>query len=288
MIAKLKNNLVKKFGVFSKVKILENRVLNLLGIQVFRLLMAKFFPGIRRIRKGIKANSIEQKEFKNAGLVLKSSFLPSDFYEQLKSEVLSVIEDSSIQPMTRQYGPVMKYTYDVSKLPESRREWMTKFFRSDFIRDMFTYCELDSYQTFNPKGARYIEVVIQNEPIPGKHDYETELHSDTFYDTHKSWLYLTDVSLEDAPLVVVPKTHRLNWTRIKNEYLNSIAKKPEVSRRISERELNGSGQKELPIVCKENTLVVANTFAYHRRHDGLPGRKRIALHVSERSNPFKL
>ena len=283
-----KKRIIKSYGVFSMEKILENRFLNLVGVQVLRLILAKWLASFRRFRKGFNAKLPEQKEFRDIGFVRKENFLKSDLYKKLKDEVKNVLEDESIQPMIRQYGPVTKSTYDVSKIPQDKREAMTEFFSNEFISQMFSYCERDEYRPFHKRGVRYIEVVVQNELIPGKYDYETDLHSDTFFDTHKAWLYMTDVTIEDAPLVVVPKTHRLNWTRIKKEYFNSIARRPQISRRISESELKGSGQKEVPMACNENTLVVANTFAYHRRHDGIPGRNRIALHISERSNPFRI
>lgn len=284
----VKKQLVETFGVFSKEKILKKRPLNLIGIQAFRLVMARVWDLFLAQVKGLKPKNSYERELISKGFLKIDNFLDSTTYNELKTEVFNLIENEDITSNITKYGPATKYTYNLNKIKRDEIKAISKYFENETIKKLFTLSEKSEFKAFHPKGVRHIEIIVQNEVDSSEHDVETELHSDTFFNTTKSWLYFTNVELEDAPLVVVPTTHHLSWIRIKNAYLNSISKKPQVSRRISQEELLKSGSEELKVLASENTLVVANTLVYHRRSTGVPGRKRIALHISERSSPFKL
>jgi hypothetical protein len=117
------------------------------------------------------------------------------------------------------------------------------------------------------------------------HDPETDLHVDTFFSTHKLWLYLDDVTEERAPLVYVPGSHKLSVHKLHQEYVES-RRENSGSRRIDEEELERRGLAPRTMTCPANTLVVVNTCGYHRRSIGQPGWTRRALHMSFRFNPF--
>ncbi len=120
------------------------------------------------------------------------------------------------------------------------------------------------------------------------HDPEWDLHSDIFFTTHKAWLYLDDVRLEDGPLAYVPGSHRLTPGRLRAIYAHSVTWAPPEngSRRIGPTER--AGLQERVMTCAANTLVIANTSGFHRRVPGQPGARRRAAHVSARANPFTL
>ncbi len=112
------------------------------------------------------------------------------------------------------------------------------------------------------------------------------MHSDIFFNTHKAWLYLRDVDTEIGPLVFVKGSHRLSLGQLGYLYQESVSR-AKGSRRITPDELERLGLEETVLVCKANTLVIANTCGYHRRLRGEPGRERLALHWSVRLNPFR-
>ena len=116
-------------------------------------------------------------------------------------------------------------------------------------------------------------------------DREADLHVDTFFNTHKGWLYLDDVQLENSPFVYVPGSHQLRLSRLRRTYLESLGSNQR-SRRVLVDELAEHGGSEEVYSCHPNTLVIANTCGYHRRHSGDPGKQRTALHFSFRFNPF--
>jgi Phytanoyl-CoA dioxygenase (PhyH) len=132
-------------------------------------------------------------------------------------------------------------------------------------------------------GLRVFEHVVQ-----GNHegfDPETQLHVDTFFSTHKLWLYLQDVNEEHAPLVYVPGSHKLSVERLRGDYIDS-RKNNTGARRIDDEEVARRGLSRRLMVSRANTLVVVNTCGYHCRSVGQPGSTRRALHMSFRFNPF--
>jgi hypothetical protein len=118
-------------------------------------------------------------------------------------------------------------------------------------------------------------------------DGDTELHIDTFFDTHKLWLYLDDVSTTNAAFVFVPGSHVLDRARLRYEYLESNRTNRK-SRRVSDEEVRSRGLAPRVVVCRRNTLVLANTSGYHSRSVGEPGASRRSLHREYRYNPFRL
>jgi hypothetical protein len=119
------------------------------------------------------------------------------------------------------------------------------------------------------------------------HDGQTDLHIDTPFDTHKLWLYLDEVTPDHPRFTYAPGSHRLDWTRLRSEYLESIGENRR-SRRIGADEVRRRGLEPRSITCAPNTLVLANTCGYHCRTSGAAGMTRRTLHMMFRSNPFDL
>jgi hypothetical protein len=115
------------------------------------------------------------------------------------------------------------------------------------------------------------------------------LHIDTFFNTHKAWLYLSDVTAADGPFVYVPGSHRLDPRRLIGDYLGSLLPAPDYagSRRIAAKELVARGLEEKVYTCVANTLVIANTTGYHRRLKGRAGNVRMAVQLGCRFHPFR-
>ena len=122
---------------------------------------------------------------------------------------------------------------------------------------------------------------------PSLHDGQTDLHIDAPFNTHKLWLYLDDVTPDHAPFVYVPMSHKLDWVRLRGDYLESIGKNFG-SRKIGDEEVLRRGLETVVVTCPRNTLVLANTCGYHGRAVGAPGATRRSLHMMFRSNPFSI
>ena len=68
----------------------------------------------------------------------------------------------------------------------------------------------------------YIQTVISGRRETGGPDPQLELHADTFHPSLKAWLFLTDVTDDQAPLTYVPGSHRLTPERLAWEQSRSV------------------------------------------------------------------
>jgi len=150
------------------------------------------------------------------------------------------------------------------------------------------------YQTFNGDEVKTPDV-------------QRALHRDTFFDSMKYWYFIEPVSLDDGPFEYVQSSHHLTaerldwefeiaqvgWTAAQKGPGNfTEAEKLAVggSFRIDESELE---RLNLPQVTSypgaANTLVMANTFGFHRRGQATPGTRRLAIYGNRRPKlPFGL
>ena len=144
---------------------------------------------------------------------------------------------------------------------------------------------------------------------PGGDD-QWELHVDTFHPTIKVWFYVHDVTLSHGPLHVVPGSHRnsrekLTWLH-SSSLIASDRRHPDYDRRVQRlgdgkpgfsfrvdiggdppAELKRYGfPEEFPVTGAANTLVVADTSAFHRRGVIAKGLVRETMRASHRPNPF--
>jgi hypothetical protein len=139
----------------------------------------------------------------------------------------------------------------------------------------------------------FLQTVIAD-PAKGGPDPQTALHADTFHATAKLWLFLTDVGEEDGPFVFVPGSHRLTPERLDWEHRQSLTARDDPRRhhalgsfRVPEDELPALGYgAPRRMTVRANTLVVADTFGFHRRSPSARPTTRVEIHGYLRRNPF--
>jgi len=148
------------------------------------------------------------------------------------------------------------------------------------------------YQTLNGDESR----------VP---DIQRVMHRDTFFSSMKYWYFLEPVTLDDGPFEYVPTSHlltreRLTWEAEKAQAGCDAAhgapsKQKPADRaaiggafRLEEAELDRLNLPKIqsyPVAA--NTLVMANTFGFHRRGQAKPGTHRLSLYGNQRPQfPF--
>jgi hypothetical protein len=261
-------------------KVVDSKLLNLLGVQVQRTLAARLIYNLRRVSvdKAIK-NKVD--ELKREGIVLWTDFLPPDHFEGIRREYLPLLDENADKLTVYRHGP---NTYEMAHIRDFDASVLPYTYK--FLADSRLHAILEAAEK-RPlgylAGHRVLERLIQGPA--GEEDPETELHSDTYFTNHKAWLYLSDVERENGPFVYVKRSHRLTPTQLYYVYKESCTRN-HGSRRIARDELERLGLKETIVTCPKNTLVIANVFGFHRRVRGRPGCRRYAIHVSHRVNPF--
>ena len=118
------------------------------------------------------------------------------------------------------------------------------------------------------------------------------LHEDVFYHSIKAFYYINDNTVENGAFVVVPKTQRLDRRRLKHEYLFCVDIALQKKGRSFSHPLHESGRmevhgrayskedlKEVQVVGQANTLIVADTMAFHRRGGSSPVNERQQIRM---------
>ena len=262
---------------FSASKVVESRSLNRVGAQPFRAVGARL---IWRIAAAIGHGGIE--ELSRTGLLVVEDFLPVDEFELLRDEATAFSQTRPPSQVITDGGT----RTDIWTLPPSegdRFQELERWCRNETVFGLVSAAE--QRLVLPTHGLRTLEH-LHTDTVEG-HDGQSDLHIDAPFDTHKLWLYLDEVTPDRAPFVYVPGSHKLDWTRLRNEYLESIGENSR-SRKISAEEVGRRGLEARSVTCRPNTLVLANTCGYHARSTGAPGATRQALHMMFRSNPFEI
>ncbi len=124
------------------------------------------------------------------------------------------------------------------------------------------------------------------------HDIQKDLHRDSYYRKMKYWYFLDPVTDDDGPFVYVPGSHKLTRQRLDWECEQARERGiPGVFRdaafRVLPSMLAKIGLPEPRVVpVAENTLVIADTFGFHRRGDAIPGSRRLAIYGQKKPWPF--
>lgn len=271
---------VPLLNVFSSKKMIRNSVVNRIGAQPFRIWLAEKRYSLRpkyltdEIAPHIQTLNQE-------GVVVIPDFLPQDVFDLLEKECLHALDN--LEPsVVREDGPNFYTNIINQRLTEYKT--LDAVLKDKKIEQYFKAAERRDVDI--TKIVRLLSCLIQGKDN-GKNDPETALHEDTFFNTHKAWLYISDVEYSNAPFVYVKGSNKHDITdRYNKSYKYSVKKGSIHSRRISEEELEELNLKETHFLAKKNTFVMANTLGFHRRLRGEAGSKRIALAFSARFNPF--
>lgn len=266
--------------MFSLKKTVSIRFLNRLGAQPFRIWLAEKRYALRGKKVG-KELKYYIETLEKDGIVVIENFLPQEQFEALEAECLLAL-DKEERTRIKHDGPNVYTNINFPKLKAYKQ--IRNVLGSATVQQLFNAAERRSFG--QEYIAKHLTTLVQG-PEGELTDPETELHEDTFFNTFKAWLYITDVELEDAPFVFVKGSHKNDVTRRKSKSFDYSLKKDKInSRRISEDELRELGLEETHYVAKKNTLVMANTLGFHRRLRGKEGHIRIGLAYSTRFNPF--
>lgn len=269
---------------FRKNPLLGNPRLNALGLHRERVRLAARMAGYRRQMLGGAVSPQERAAFERDGYVIRENALPAEVFTRirdfLKNEPLPAREMRQGQAVTRMIpiGPKV-----LGRMPD-----LARFSHDPSIAGLIRYVGGSGGDPIY-----FIQTVIA-EPAIQEADPQTHLHADTFHSTSKAWLFLDDVGPDDGPFVFVPGSHRLTEKRIEWEYRQSLiassdrqAYNVEGSFRIAPEDLVQLGDFEpKKVTVAANTMVVADTYAFHSRAPSFRHTIRVELHAYHRANPF--
>tara|TARA_B100000287_G_C20553500_1_gene749459 strand:+ start:128 stop:1183 length:1056 start_codon:yes stop_codon:yes gene_type:complete len=285
-------------SIFTEVKSINNPLLNEQGLQVYRSLLADRVLSAKSKKLGYHELDEYQKLMKDGFLILDDFLSDSNFNwleDRVQEFVRANLQGGGRAPI---YNPKKFYSLNDKMLTYMKMVWGVTEFYSD-LRDGYPRADVDN---------------LIHEPY--ENDVQKSLHTDTFHNTIKGWLYISDVEEHQGPFAYVRGSHSNTTERVAWDYENSKLgydpKHPLYKSRIERRKSwvtpgsyriadyeKGPGEnKELkrlgydePILCtgKKNTLVLATTKGFHKRHEVVdPGTQRLCIQFQFRINPFPL
>jgi len=275
--------LTKLSRILSAEKLVDGRILNMLGVQVFRTLMARAIYAGRSLFHRVEHKD-DIAKLRQDGVLAIPNFMSEEKFEELRSRCLEIIDSQKPDVEKEMHGPNHTKYWSISLDNPSTAGLAELITNHTYILGLLKDAEL---REFHPLDFCAIEKLTQGSSSH-EHDPETDLHSDTFFVTHKAWLYLSDADEKSGYLKYVRRSNHLFLEQLVSIYKHSLVQWPR-SRRIDEKErtyLERKGMKEVGVKCRRNTLVISNTSGYHRRTMGIPGENRLAVFFMLRANPF--
>jgi hypothetical protein len=257
-------------------KIVRHRLLNRLGCQVARVVAADALLHIRRRRFGGPRSEAERALVDN-GVALIADFVPAPDF----AEILAEVERGEAQffkrmPDADKFG-VVRQKISVRKNRELFPVAVRSMLGSDQLlrlaRVAEGWTERDDFSN-HETALTYerLDQVVDPGSIPPSRDLEVsagDLHADTFHFVTKAFLTLDDVTVVNAPYTYASGSHRLTPARLWWEYRNSLRpeqyRNAEYHNRVWESEQQRLRLRPEPIEVPRNTLIVTNTFGFHRR-----------------------
>ena len=268
---------------FADNPILGSERLNRRGLHVARVKFAHRLAWWRRRRLAPAVPAKWREQFDRDGFVEIRDFLPSNTFEKVRENLLLREFQSRQQKqghtITRRVpiGPSL-----LREVPELR----------DFLNGK-NWRSLLAYVASTRAEPLYYVQTISTGRDSGPADPQLELHADTFHPSLKAFLFLTDITDDQAPLTYVAGSHRMTEERLAWEQARSLSIKS--SDRLSQRgslrispdelELLGLSQPRR-FAVPANTLVVIDTCGFHARGSSSMPTVRAEIWAYARRTPF--
>ncbi len=292
-------NLLKK--VVRKPKQYNSLVLNLLGVQVIRILYMELIYFFK-VSIFSERTSIFNKLWSEGYCVIED-FLDQETANEIEKEFNYVFK-TSVSLEKIKAGENIIYQYDISEYTETEMAQAKKYvLLNKFLRKEVENiagrkinsplkCVAQKTQLIVNEGDEFNQV-----HGPEFVDTENTLHQDHVCPVFKAWYYTDDVTVESGAFVYVPRSHKLSLYELKYQYLRSIfsclidkgmirwvPKKYLHENRVAQplETFDKRGYKEVPLVGKKNSLVIVNTRGLHKRGQFEPGHVRRLIHVDFR------
>jgi len=272
--------------VFSGEKCLKLKFFNFFGLQVYRYLLSKLLYQIKYFFN-------QKNEFSHIikyGYGKKNNFINKEIFSKIKDEYFSAIEDVRYkkiiyQTQSKQIEGVEYTKVDIDENIMNDYPNLYNLTHNNYIKNFFENAEQKKNIKIFCRLER-IKVIDNSISDPNK-----SYHFDTFHNTFKAWLFINDVKSNDGPFYLVPGTHKISLKRIYLEWMQSILfsfKNISPSFRVENNKKSFLDKRSIKFNVEENTFIMANTHALHRRGDGAVGAVRDSVQFWTRENPFKI
>lgn len=262
--------------IVSSQKVVRNRPLNLLGIQLFRILLFRVASAVKRWKSKLP-KSQEGQILRQDGIVVIPDFLDQTVFEAVCRDYRACILDDGIKRET-DYGIEVVHraikSEDIKAYPAL----------GDLLYNERLLAILSELEGQSIELPYILAQHIANSGAST--DPQLDLHSDIFFSTYSAFFFIEDASVEAGTFWYARRGHRLTLPRLIFEYYSSWSKTQISSPRIDGWFKKFVGVVDTPVVASRNTMVISNNFGFHRRGQGKNGTKRDCFRFNTRINPL--
>ncbi|WP_170134962.1 phytanoyl-CoA dioxygenase family protein [Acuticoccus kandeliae] len=263
-----------------------SKSLNARGLHRQRVAWAYAMSQRRRRALAGRIDSAERESIDRDGFAVRPNALPADLLQRVRDEVASVPRPAWQMRQGQAVNRVMPLP---AKSDGSAMAALARYLARPDIRNLMGYAA---------GRSGHIVGMLQTiavDPPSGDADPQANLHADTFHPTAKLWLFLHDVGEEDGPFAYAPGSHILTPERLEWEHQQALFATAGDDRhhaagsfRLAEEDLPSLGYHGgvRPMPVAGNTLVVADTYGFHRRCPSPHRTVRTSLYGVLRRNPF--
>lgn len=267
----LGKNLIKEF--FSSKNIVNNRVLNILGIQIVRVFFSAAVYEIRynlNLRK-IKNDKLKEdvRKLKKNGYLVINNFLDEDASRKVYKEYQALITRNDLVE-TSVDGVGIK----TIKIKGIKQEMLNgpifkNIYISDYILEVISAAQgwpKEIFQSKIRKGYQLFRSLNSKEEV---HSHEmgttsTDFHSDTYFHLFKVFYAFCDVSNKNAATRFIEESTSLSLYRLYLEYVSSI-RRSGGSSFLKEAEIKNYNKNIVDVEVNSNSLIIIDTFGIHAR-----------------------
>ena len=270
---------------FRNNAILGSNRLNRMGLHRWRVAQSHSASAKRRAALAPLLRPEEVRQFEENGFVVRQNALPAELFRRVVDELETIPRQAWEMRQGHAITRLMPLPgHDDGSAAAAVRRWLIEPEMRALV----------GYVSGRAGGYNPVIQTIANRPDPTNPDPQNTLHADTYHPTAKFWLFLHDVGPDEGPFSYVAGSHRLTPARLEWEYEQSLlasgannAHHASGSFRVSEAELDALGYGALvTLPVTANTLVVADTFGFHRRTPTDKPTVRTEIHAMLRRNPF--
>lgn len=258
--------------------------LNAWGLHRWRVCTSHVLAARRRARLTDLLDGMDASTFERNGFIIKRNVLPDDEFQQLRRQVLG----HRAPARARVHGDTVTRHIAVNPGLLRAAPGLAALLQGPLWNG------LTRYVAACDRAPMACVQSVQTHATLGDHDPQTHLHADSFHPTMRAWYFLTDVGNDDSPFCFVPGSHRLTPARLAWEHERSLRGPAQGDRHaahgsahIDRNDLAALGLGHpARLTVPANTLIVADTFGFHKRARARRPTMRTEVWARDRPRPF--
>lgn len=232
-------------------------------VNYFLFKCRSFFGGWRDGRT-VDGNS-RLEELREHGYVLIPDFISSATADQWCEELLRIYADKSRDIVSVASNGADSRIFGVDRVSD-KFDFFSKNFEIEKLFSEYVGAPVESSFTMSGRILAAVDNLGSGDGW----------HRDSFQIQVKSFLFLTDVTIDNGPLQVIPGTHNLSSIR----RMISLGLMGWKQHRYEDKSINqylaATNSKVQPLICSKGTLALVDTRILHRGR-ALDSGERVAL-----------